>query len=174
MTVSFRAATVEDAREIAEVHVEGWRWGYPDILPATVLDALDVDERATRWAAFLTDPRPGDRRVVAVDEGGRIVGFVATGAAGDDVAPPPEGAGELFAIYLRDGWQGRGVGRSLLRQARRALADGGFTTAVLWVFDANVRAREVYEADGWRPDGATGIHRFDGGERAVLRYEIRP
>jgi len=173
VAVSFRAAAVEDARAIAEVHVEGWRWGYRDILPATVLDTLDVDERTARWTALLTDPRPGDRRVVAVDAGGPIVGFVATGAADDDVAPPPEGAGELFAIYLRDGWQGRGLGRGLLAAARRSLAEAGFAVAVLWVFDANERARRVYEAGGWRPDGATGVHRFEGGERAVLRYELQ-
>ena len=172
--VSFRAAAVEDARAIAEVHVEGWRWGYRSILPSSLLDALDIDGRTTRWAAMLSDPRPSDRRVVAVDEGGRIVGFVATGLADDDFAPPPEGAGELFAIYLRDGWQGRGVGRALLAEARRALASAGFGVAVLWVFEGNERARYVYEAGGWRPDGATGVHRFEGGERTVLRYGIQP
>ena len=66
MGVTIRAATVADARAIAEVHVEGWRWGYRDLLPATVLDALDVDEREAWWAANLTDAgsplRPRRRR----------------------------------------------------------------------------------------------------------------
>ena len=174
VAVSFRAAAVEDARAIAEVHVEGVEDGRGEDVSVAPAPALDVDERTARWTALLTDPRPGDRRVVAVDDGGPIVGFVATGAADDDVAPPPEGAGELFAIYLRDGWQGRGVGRALLAEARRALASAGFGVAVLWVFEGNERARYVYEAGGWRPDGATGVHRFEGGERTVLRYGIQP
>ena len=31
MPVAIRAARPEDAHAIAEVHVEGWRWGYRDI-----------------------------------------------------------------------------------------------------------------------------------------------
>lgn len=154
--------------------MDGWRWGYRDILPATVLDALDVDDRAVRWAEMMAEPRPGDARIVGIDATDRVIGFVSTGLADADFAPPPAGAGELFALYVRDGWQGRGVGRALLAEARRALASAGFGVAVLWVFDGNERARHVYEAGGWRPDGATGVHRFDGGARAVLRYEIRP
>jgi ribosomal protein S18 acetylase RimI-like enzyme len=171
VAVTIRAATVADARGIAEVHVEGWRWGYRGLLPDEVLDALDVEARAARWVTILGSPSERDACAVASDEHGSIVGFAATGAADDDFVPPPEGAGELFALYLREGWQRQGIGRSLLDRARSDLAGHGFDTAVLWVFEANARARSVYEAGGWLVDGATASHRFDCGARLVVRYQ---
>jgi GNAT superfamily N-acetyltransferase len=168
--VTIRAATPADARAIAEVHVEGWRWGYRDLLPAAVLEGLDVTEREAWWIANLADPSLRSDRVVAERVDDVIVGFAACGPADAGLAPPPAGAGELFAIYLRDGSQGTGVGRALLAAARVAMRGSGFTTAVLWVFEANTRARNFYEADGWALDGVTSTYRFAGGERPVVRY----
>jgi GNAT superfamily N-acetyltransferase len=167
---TIRPATVEDARAVAEVHVEGWRWGYRDLLPADVLDALRIEGREEMWIGALTDPREGQECFVADVEPGRVIGFVATGPADDDFAAPPSGAGEVYAIYLRHAVQGTGVGRALFARATEAMRSFGFSTAVLWVFEANAMARRFYEAAGWAPDGAVSLHRFQGGERPVLRY----
>ena len=168
---TLRPATVADARAIAEVHVDGWRWGYRGLLPDAIIDGLDVDTREAQWVSGFTDRwQEGDACVLAEDDAGRAIGFVACGPAADEFAPPPAGAGEVYALYVRDGWQGTGVGRALLTAAHDALAAHGFDLAVLWVFAANDRARRFYGAAGWRHDGVTGVHRFEGGERTVLRY----
>lgn len=168
-TVAIRDAGPEDARAIAEVHVEGWRWGYRDILPDEQLASLSVDEREAVWLQGLNDPMPGTARFVAVDDG-HVVGFIGTGPAEDDFAPPPPDAAEVYAIYLREAAQGTGVGRALLDRATDAMRANGSRHAVLWVFEANDRARRFYEAAGWAPDGERAEHRFDGGSRPVLRY----
>jgi len=168
-TVAIREARPDDARAIAEVHVEGWRWGYRDILPDEHLASLSVDERETRWLAGLTDPVPGVVRFVAVDAD-RVVGFVSAGPSEGDFAEPPPGAAEVHAIYLREEVQGTGVGRTLLDRVTDAMRANGSRHAVLWVFEANDRARRFYEAAGWAPDGERAEHRFDGGSRPVLRY----
>jgi len=168
---TLRPATVADARAIAEVHVDGWRWGYRGLLPDEVIDGLDVDAREAQWVSGFTDRwQAGDACFLAEDDAGRIVGFVACGPAADEFAPPPAGAGEIYAIYVREDVRGTGVGRDLLGAAHRALAANGFTHAVLWVFEANGGARRFYETAGWRADGVVGVHRFEGGERPVLRY----
>jgi len=169
---TIRAATVQDARAIAEVHVEGWRWGYRDLLPAHVLAALNVQGRERMWIDALTDRHEDQDRFVAEDESGLVIGFVATGPADGDFAAPPDGAGEVYAIYLRERVQGTGVGRSLFTRANEAMRSSGFPTAVLWVFEANTLARRFYEAAGWAPDGAESVHRFERGERPVLRYAV--
>jgi GNAT superfamily N-acetyltransferase len=168
-TAEIRDAAPADARAIAEVHVEGWRWGYRSILPDGYLEGLSVAERETVWFRALNAPTPGTARFVAVHDGD-VVGFIATGPADDDFAPPPPGATEVSAIYLREAAQGTGVGRALLERATDAMRAEGSRHAVLWVFEANDRARRFYEAAGWSPDGAQAEHRFDGGSRPVLRY----
>jgi GNAT superfamily N-acetyltransferase len=168
-TVAIREARPGDARAIAEIHVEGWRWGYRDILPGEHLDGLSIDEREAVWLQGLTDPTPGTARFVAVDDG-HVVGFVGTGPAEDDFAPPPPDAAEVYAIYLLEEVQGMGVGRALIDRATEAMRANGSEHAVLWVFEANDRARRFYEAAGWAPDGERAEHRFDRGSRPVLRY----
>lgn len=103
-------------------------------------------------------------------DGGRVVGFVSAGPSEGDFAEPPPGAAEVHAIYLLEEVQGTGVGRALLERVTDALRADGSRHAVLWVFEANDRARRFYEAAGWSPDGAHAEHRFDGGIRQVLRY----
>ena len=46
-----------------------------------------------------------------------------------------------------------GVGRMLMAEARRRLAEDGFSEAILWVLQGNDRARSFYEREGWEPDG---------------------
>lgn len=58
---SIREATVADVRAIAEVHVEGWAWGYQGLLPDDVIAARDVDVREQEWIrGFTEDWREGD------------------------------------------------------------------------------------------------------------------
>jgi ribosomal protein S18 acetylase RimI-like enzyme len=169
--VPIREATVADARAIAEVHVEGWAWGYRGLLPDAVIDGLDVDTREQGWIEGFTERwRDGDGCLLWEDEGRRALGFVAFGPAADEHAPPPPGAGEVYSLYLRTAAAGTGVGRDLLGAAEHRLRAHGFDAAVLWVLEANRRARRFYEIAGWRPDGARAEHRFDTVRAPILRY----
>lgn len=148
MTV--REAAVGDVARIAEIHVASWRAAYAGILPADRLASLDVDE-IRRWREWRLADRLAPRSVtLVVEEGGRPVGFADLGPARDDDAPK---AGEVYAIYLDPAAWGRGLGAALLRSSEQALTSLGFESAVLWVVEANARARAFYEAMGWLPDG---------------------
>lgn len=173
MLPTIRGATVADARAIAEVHVEGWAWGYRGLLPDEVIAARDVGVREAQWTEGFTERwRDGDACFVAEDADGRVVGFVACGVADDEHVAPPEGAGEVYSIYLREGVQGTGIGRALFAKAEEALRANGFASGVLWVLEANGRSRRFYEAAGWRWDGTVGEHRFDCDGRRILRYAV--
>ena len=56
--------------------------------------------------------------------------------------------GELYAINLDPDHWGRGLGRALLAEVTRGLADVGYHSAVLWVATGNERARRLYESEG--------------------------
>jgi ribosomal protein S18 acetylase RimI-like enzyme len=171
MAVRIREATVADARAIAEVHVEGWSWGYRDLLPDDVIANRTIGDREAEWIrGFTEDWRDGDACFVAEDDDGRVVGFVACGPAADEHHVAPAGTGEVYSIYLREAVVGTGVGRALFARAEEALTANGFDDAVLWVLEDNVRARRFYESAGWAFDGTRGAHRFDCANRPLVRY----
>ena len=171
MAVAIRAATVEDARSLAEVHNEGWGWGYRGLVPDSFLDDRDDDTSEQRWIEyFIEEEHEADGVFVAEDDVGAI-GIIACGPASQSYgAEPPLGVGEVQLLYLRERAQGMGVGRALLQRGLEHLREMGFTKAILWVMDSNSRARRFYEAGGWRADGATGEHRFDDVSVPVMRY----
>lgn len=88
------------------------------------------DETATRW--WMQHVVLAEHRVRIVDDG-RALGFTALD--GD----------WLEQLYVGPDHQGRGVGRTLLEDAKR-LRPGGLR---LHVFTRNTRARRFYEAAGF-------------------------
>ena len=165
--VTIRAATVDDAEAIAEVNVASWRWAYDRLLPASVLDALSVEGRATDWRSMIVSPVCDVSVATAGD--GTVVGFANVGRTRDDDDASLT-TGELFALYVRPETAGTGIGRALLQQAETRLRAAGFTHATLWVLETNGRARRFYERHGWSFDGTRGEHRFDCGNRPIVRY----
>jgi GNAT superfamily N-acetyltransferase len=145
MTILVRSAEFEDARGIAEVHVQAWREAYAHLIPAEALARLSVDQRELRWKELLAIP--GSVTFVATDDG-RVVGF-ATSAPGRDEDSPREL--ELPSIYVLASHYGTGAGQQLLDAALAGMP------AYLWVADDNPRARAFYERNGFRPDGATKV-----------------
>lgn len=160
---TIRAATLDDARAIAEVHVASWRWAYEGLLPDEYLEQLSVDDREAMWRETL--PTSAGRVIVAEDAG-EIVGFVGFGPAEEADGE----AGEVYAIYLLDRAAGTGVGRELFSRATEQMRRSGFRRALLWVLEANARARRFYERAGWDWDGARSTHRLDCNEQPVVRY----
>ena len=165
---SVRAARADDARAIAEVHVASWRWAYRRILTDAFLDGLSVDDRERAWAAWFAGQEPRGCVFVAADPTGAVVGFVNAGPSRDEGASPE--TGEVRAIYVLPEVQGTGVGRALMEAADAGLRAAGFRRATLWVLEANDLGRRFYEKAGWAWDGATSDHRFDCGNRPIVRY----
>src|SRR5207302_3626345 len=94
--VTPRLAAVDDAGEIARVHVASWRTTYPGLLPDRYLNAMDARDYEESWARTVRDPYR--RSVVFVaEEAGRIAGFASCGPERDGDG---RYEGELYAIYL--------------------------------------------------------------------------
>lgn len=163
-----RPARAEDADDIARVHVASWRVAYDGLMPAAYLQGLDVGARAAGWRSTLAAPKDRSRTLV-LESDGELVGFVAVGASRDE----PESrqlSGEVAAIYLDPACWGRGWGRALLGAGRCSLVEMGFGDAVLWVLDANARARAFYKADGWALDGGVKTDESRGFTVREVRY----
>ncbi|WP_298334595.1 GNAT family N-acetyltransferase [Ferrimicrobium sp.] len=112
-----REAIEGDADEVAPLHVATWRAAYRGLMPDSVLDGLDVNERAKRYT-FGSRLSHGPATLLVVDDG-RISGFVTFGPDREDIS-----TGEIYAIYVHpDHWR-RGAGRALMGGVSIPLAKG--------------------------------------------------
>jgi ribosomal protein S18 acetylase RimI-like enzyme len=146
MTV--REAQPQDAAEVAGVHVRSWQVAYQGLFPDDYLRGLRAEDRMAHYT--FGDDRPGSPTILIAVIDATICGFVATGPARDEDAA---NAGEVYAIYVDPRAWGRGIGRSLIAEARTRLSRQGFAEAVLWVHAGNERAQRFYRADEWQSDG---------------------
>lgn len=143
---TIRRATAADAAAIAAVHVASWRTTYAGLLPADYLAGLSVEQRRANWTRELeaSDPPPAWCVFVAEDPDGRVVGFASGGPQRDATS---DFESELYAIYLLEDQQGRGVGRALARRVVEHLRSTGIASMRVWVLDGN-RAAGFYQRLG--------------------------
>ena len=145
--VILRRAVADDAEPLAHLHLDVWDDAYTGLMPQGILDDRRerVAERVERWRGILEQDQPP---LVAFGPEGPI-GFASAGAGRDnDVAIELE----LWSLYVRAGWWGRGVGHALFEEAV------GDRAAYLWVLAGNDRAIHFYERHGFRLDGADDQH----------------
>ena len=152
--VIIRPARVEDASGLACVHVDTWRSTYPGIIADAFLANLSYERSEVRWIETLTNP--GALRVFTAATGaGEVVGFATGGPIRE---PLEQWDGELYALYIRQAFQGSGLGRRLVTTVAQDLASRGFASMVIWVMKDNHGARGFYEQLGGRLVGEKGIH----------------
>jgi ribosomal protein S18 acetylase RimI-like enzyme len=133
-----RAAVLEDAPALAELHRRCWRETYGQLLSRDFFRRQSKDERRAMWSALLSGPDAGRHFVAEAD--GVLVGFAGSTAA--------DGVAELWGIYLLREHHGSGLGQQLLD------ATLGSGPARLWVAEENPRAQAFYRKNGFAFDGA--------------------
>jgi GNAT superfamily N-acetyltransferase len=148
--ITLRAARESDGPAIGAIKVEAWRRAYGAILPAAVLDGLDVSGESAEWGAYAQARPPDDRLIVACRDGA-VIGYGRSEPCPDPDVP---GAGEVAGLYVRPAAQGQGVGTAMLGWLAGDLAARGFDPIVLWHFVGNRQAAAVYARFGFHPDGA--------------------
>jgi ribosomal protein S18 acetylase RimI-like enzyme len=107
---------------------------------------------ASSWSRSIREiadgSSPKDCVYLAVDEAAaeaQVAGLVMGGPA--EVGPWEE-AGEIYALYVRYGYQRRGLGRKLLQAAVRHLRQLGMYSLVIGSVVANEPANQFYKSLG--------------------------
>ena len=142
--LAVRAATVADAATIAHVHRESWRTTYAGILPLAVVAREAGRKSEAMWRRRLAARHPGAATWIAERDPHGVVGFAS---CGDARSPIGRLDAEIYALYVLQSHQRRGVGRELVRACARHFVRQGLFGFYLWVLKAN-RARLFYEALG--------------------------
>ena len=163
--LNLRSAGLNDAGPIARVHVTTWRAAYAGLVPDTYLVGMTEVGRMRFWRRLLGRPQAEETILVAEiesaasatsagsaasDGGPQVVGFGSCGPSRPYGLPY---RGEIFTLYVTDDWQGRGIGRALIRALFVDLVARGNSDALIWVLSANP-ARFFYEAVGGSPVAA--------------------
>ncbi len=138
-------AAREDLFEAARLTTEAWRWAYKDILDPAYLAALSVEAKHKKGVETFVQGQ-----LLLAKEGGALLGVCKFGPA---TLEGFAGAGEIFAIYLREDVVGKGYGHALFIRAEEELRERGFASAVLDVLSANERAIRFYRAHGYEKTG---------------------
>ena len=101
-------------------------------------DPSRVTIEDTRW--FVANPG-----IFVWDEDDQVVGFSA--------ADPRNG--NIWALFMHQAYERRGIGRALFERACEVLREAGFTR--IWLTtDPGTRAEAFYRAAGWQVAGRKG------------------
>lgn len=136
--------------------VATWRSTYRGMVDDAFLDAMSEPEAAQRWGRRL--PAPAGRPVVVAEVAGDVVGFASGGRERDG---DRRHTGELYAIYVLEAFQGRGMGRELARAVAGGLAGDGHRSMLVWALRANAAAHAFYRALG-------GVHLRDARHQLAM------
>jgi GNAT superfamily N-acetyltransferase len=163
MTVSLRPVEDADLFAVGAMHHRSRAAAYADLLPPETFAARGPEALGAWWEERWKWERDTHRMTVA-EADGELAGFTY---AGPSETP---GAAELYAIHV-DPWRvGTGIGRLLMINALKQLAEFDAGRAVLWVLADNPVARRFYEKGGWTPDGETRVAPINDHPLEQLRY----
>lgn len=103
------------------------------------------------WQRTLADPALATW--IAVGAAGFVAGYAVAGPCKLPVAGREPLAGELRQLYLRAGYQRRGLGTQLLETALAWLEAAGHEPLYIGVWSENFGARRLYARHGFQPVG---------------------
>ena len=157
-----RKAELKDITGIAKVHVDSWRTTYKGIVPDTYLDSLSYENREQIWKRGIEE----NHVYIAENENNQIVGF-ATG--GKERTRKYDGyKGELYAIYLLEAQQGKGLGQKLFKSVVNDLKEMKLNSMLIWALEENPACR-FYEALGGKKIDTAKIE-IDGQKLSEIAY----
>ncbi len=139
-----RAATEADAEAVATTRYRG-------LAPDDHLNGLSYEACLARWAAGFG----GATRVYVAELGDQVVGFISVGPCSDADA---RAAGEVWDLWVLAEHRSAGIGGALLGRGLADLARE-HQVGVVWVLEANERARTFYERHSAVRDGTPGCSR---------------
>ncbi|ROZ69711.1 GNAT family N-acetyltransferase [Ramlibacter sp. WS9] len=140
-----RPAVESDAEQVAAVHANSSHAAYEGVVPEAP-QALPMGKRRSFWRDAIEYGEPLVQ--VALDDGGKVVGFVGFDRSRDPKSKNT--TGEIWAIYVeREHWD-RGAGLALWDAAREGLLEEGCTEVTLWIPLCNDRALRFFELAGFK------------------------
>lgn len=129
----------EDVSEIGQIYISCWQTTYYNLVPKTYLDNLSLEDAINKWTNFFTEKHNSFIYAVINDKN-QYIGFVA-GLINQD--NPTQG--ELYALYLLEGYQGLGLGKQLFMSVVKHFINYNINSMIVWVMKENKNGIKFYE-----------------------------
>lgn len=140
--MKIRKTAPGDGQGIANVHINSWKTTYKGIISDDYLNSMDFEKRAESWEKIIES---GDGlNFIAQNESGEIVGFAS---GGQEQTDDPKYKGEVYAIYILESHQRKGLGKKLIKPVIEGLINRDFPNLVIWALEENA-CRSFYESLG--------------------------
>ena len=144
--ITIRKAMPGYEKILAHIQTESWKAAFADILPPGELArSTDIQDAEQMYHHVI---RGNYCQIALLSAADKPYCIAAWGknrfGLGDRV-------GELICIHsLQDGW-GKGYGSAMMQYVLAELKQAHYESVILWVFEANTRARRFYEKHGFVP-----------------------
>jgi predicted acetyltransferase len=163
--ITIRAACLEDAESIVNMHIISWQETYQTIIEQDYLDQLPESYNA-RLEFRKKQLSTANKAVFFVVElAGKIIGFCEAGPSREKEY---EG-GEIYAIYILEKYKNIGLGQMLWNKTVAYLQQNQLTPYTVLVLQDNIKARKFYEKNGGREIDKI-ICNIAGKEYLEIRY----
>lgn len=147
MKFDIRLATIDDAKNCADIHAKSWLFAYSDIVPKEI-----INEHNTRWLMIWNKMLANNNQshyVITLDD--IIIGFLTIAVSRDKDLK--ESFFEIIGLYLAPEYIGVGYGKQAMDWIKKEIKSRGYDKISLWVLEENNRARIFYEKSGFKADG---------------------
>jgi GNAT superfamily N-acetyltransferase len=131
MDFKIRKAVLSDAKGVAKVHVDSWKTTYANMVSDDYLSNLTYESREQLWLNII----PNGGVYVAENRDGKVIGF---SSGGKERSGEYNGFdGELYAIYLLKDYQGKGIGKALVKPIIDEIRGVGLNSLLVFVLEDN-------------------------------------
>jgi len=134
-------ASSHDIPDIAKVHVDAWRSTYRGIVSDSYLQQLSYEKSAKRLMSIY---ERNESIILMAKDGDTVAGFLN---GGRERKNDPVYKGEVYAIYILEQYQNKGIGHELIKAFTSFLLENGINSMIIWAFTEN-KYRNFYEKLG--------------------------
>ena len=167
MESKIRKATIGDEKVLAYIQTESWKAAFAGILPPADLESSTNTEEATEMYQHILQSRMCNIAVSFVEDNPHCI--AAWGKNRSDLG---DFVGELICIHsLQDGWS-KGYGSEMMQYVLDDLRQTQYKSVILWVFEANTRARRFYEKHGFKLTEQTKL--FNDITEVMYEKKLKP
>ena len=138
--VTIRRAVPGDEAVLAYIQTESWKAAFADILPLDELERCTNLQKTEQMYHNILRREGCNMAIEFVEDQPHCIA-----AWGKNRCDLGDTVGELICIHsLQDNWA-KGYGSAMMHHALAELQQQGYESVILWVFEANNRARRFYE-----------------------------
>lgn len=135
-----RDGKIEDANKIAKIKIDNWRKTYENIFPDEYLKKLDLEGEIKKYKDCFNK-----RKIKTFEKNGNVIAYCYYGNREDDNLH--DYTGEIFALYVKNECQEKGIGTALLKESIKELSKE-HNKIMLWCAKENRRAISFYNKNG--------------------------